>query len=739
MVADWARADGERSEPPTEAAKRLRPLEYCGAVKGAPAWLDWIWGLLAAIALWWPAHVRGPLDGAPLDRPLEALLLGLVFPALWWFHPAFLRQRLVRAAIAILLLTKVGTSFLAPAGWCVRFDPPAPIVRDSTGRPHSWDLRADWLSPNPECSAVMTRGYEEFKHFPVWFYNLPPVDDGWPSANDRPPYVVLPMSVVGFIEPSSAGVLEVQLGPAMDVNIVVDGVQAETVDPYTRRIDLNAGVHFVQISGTLTGNRWRLLPLWSGTPMGSMFFPAITLTPPSRLDGLNGYVLRWLALVIVAILMAGWIGAALAASGHIPSIVWAVAAASCLALIGARESSNLAASPLARWSITALALSLAIPMPERLRSTRGAFLLIGVPWLAFIAAGFFVNIGRFSFYTGGEDSWTYQRYAYAIFMQEQWIRGGSATFYFQPLYRWTIGALHLLFGDSSVGEFYADGACLLAAALFSYRVVTTIAGHRWGVVGAVSVLTLVLQGPTFGFVGRGLTDISSMGLIYMSALFALNRQPDGTFRLKTAMAASSTAALAFYTRLNNFPVALSVASMAVPLEVPARALWSPMQTARRTSWFLVAGFVGTLAVALILFALHTWYYAGVFSITHGTSFGMNKTWQPDLPVAVNFQRMIEGFGVLLTLNDPPRFSLYSIPLLIAGVAAVAAIVGIKGFRELPLSVVLFFLGCVSIATVVRGIAYSGRYSTHLLGAACTLAVLVVARLVGWGVRVRRDT
>jgi hypothetical protein len=29
---------------------------------------------------------REPLDGVPLDQP-EAVLIGLVVPALWWFHP----------------------------------------------------------------------------------------------------------------------------------------------------------------------------------------------------------------------------------------------------------------------------------------------------------------------------------------------------------------------------------------------------------------------------------------------------------------------------------------------------------------------------------------------------------------------------------------------------------------------------------------------------------------------------
>jgi hypothetical protein len=695
---------------------------------------DWVWGPLAAFALWWPAQIRGPLDGAPLDRPLEALLLGLVFPVLWWFHPAFLRKPAIQALLAILLLVKTTTSLVAPTGWCVRFDPPTPLVRESTGRPHSWDVRADWQSPDPQCSAVMTRGYDEFKHFPVWFYNLPPIDDGWPSANDRPPYVMLPMSVVGFLDTSSTGVLDISIGPGMDLDVLVDGTRYEAIDPLSYRIELGRGTHLVEITGVLTGNRWRLAPRWNGTPMESIFFPSTTVTSPTAVDSLNRIVFRAIGLLLPAILIGWWSISAAMTWGHAASIVWAVAAAACLAFIGIRESAAIVSSPLARWSITALALSMLIRMPERLRSTRGVFLLIGVPWLAFIAGAFAGNIGRFSFYTGGEDSWMFQRYAYSIYLQGNWLQGGSPAFYFQPLYRWTNGALHLLFGDSSVGEFYADGACLLAAALFVYRVVGAIAGHAWGLGGAVLLLTLVMQGPTFGFLGRGLSDISSAGLIYMSALVALNRRPDGSFERKTIVGAAVLAALAFYTRLNNLPVALSVAAFAVPLSIPARAVWHPAQAFRRTSWKLVIGFAAVLAAALFLFALRTWRYTGVFSVTHGTSFGVNKVWQPDLSYAIGFQRMLDSFAVLLTLSDPPHLSIYAIPLLLAAAATVGALVGVKGLRELPLSVLLFFLGCCSIATVVRGIAYSGRYSTHLLGVGCAIAVLVVAMAVNRTIR-----
>ena len=37
-----------------------------------------LWGLLAAVALLWPDRISSAFDGVPLDRPPEAILIGLV-------------------------------------------------------------------------------------------------------------------------------------------------------------------------------------------------------------------------------------------------------------------------------------------------------------------------------------------------------------------------------------------------------------------------------------------------------------------------------------------------------------------------------------------------------------------------------------------------------------------------------------------------------------------------------------
>ena len=81
-------------------------------------------------------------------------------------------------------------------------------------------------------------------------------------------------------------------------------------------------------------------------------------------------------------------------------------------------------STVARLAVGSLAAGLVVIVPERLRHARGAWLLVGVPWLAMIAAKAAPAVGRFTLYLPGDDPQTYQRFAYRIFMQGFWLRAG---------------------------------------------------------------------------------------------------------------------------------------------------------------------------------------------------------------------------------------------------------------------------------------------------------------------------
>ena len=88
--------------------------------------------------------------------------------------------------------------------------------------------------------------------------------------------------------------------------------------------------------------------------------------------------------------------------------------------------------------------------------------------------------------------------------------------------------------------------------------------------------------------------------------------------------------------------------------------------------------------------------------------------------------MLSSLMMVLTFNDPPKFAWYALPLLIGAAVTLLALLNVKGFRDLPAALVVFFAMTCSGALVARGVAYAGRFSVHLLGAGCALTVCAIA-------------
>jgi len=365
--------------------------------------------------------------------------------------------------------------------------------------------------------------------------------------------------------------------------------------------------------------------------------------------------------------------------------------------------------------------------------------MIGVPWLTFVVVLAWPQIGKITFYGAGDDFWRFQRWAYRIYLQGYWLEGGEPTFWFQPLYRWIAGALHLVFGDSSLGEWFWDGACLLVASAFSFEITRRFAGFRWGVAAAVASLALFLAGPGYVFIGRGLSEITSTGFIYLAALVAL-RSRHGSWT--AAVWAGTLAVLAFYTRLNNFPMAAAVVLFAWPVREPIATLAHPSRWFAHVSRRTVAIVIAALAVGLALFALRTWHYTGNFSVMQGTaldaSIGVGRrVWMPGATVSAGLRSMYESVMMVLTTSEPPQVHTGSLPLIAAAIVAVLALVGIPVLRRLPANAVLFTLASLSGSLVARGTAYSGRFSIHYVPIAaavvmCTAALIFSSAVPGRG-------
>jgi hypothetical protein len=230
-----------------------------------------------------------------------------------------------------------------------------------------------------------------------------------------------------------------------------------------------------------------------------------------------------------------------------------------------------------------------------------------------------------------------------------------------------------------------------------------------------------MQGPTWGFWGLGLSENAGAGFIYMAALTAINARG-----WPGMAAAGALATLGFFTRPNSLPIALAVAVFAVPITVSVRDALRPSRWLGASTIRMALAAIAVVVAGVFLFTLRTWYYTGVFSMFHGTTMASHALWQPGLPWSEVVERMASSVLMVLTMNDPARFAWYATPIIAAAAISIAAIAGLPIVRNLPLSIVLFFLAGLSGALVARGVAYSGRFSTIVIGSASVVTIGAIA-------------
>ncbi len=678
-----------------------------------------LWIALLAIAAWWPSWLAGPLDGAPLDAPLEAILIGLALPALVLFDRRILRRRVIRLPIVALLAFKgLAAVTLVQDGWCLRFTSPEPLFLDQEHVPHAWDVRADWREAAPRCSAVMTRGYAAIDAFPVWFYNLPPNNLLQPARPDeRPPAVTATLDLSGHLYSASPGVFRIAAGPDVALTAAVDGVALTHAD-LDRGVALADGHHAVVVRGQLVGERWSLLPQWDGADLWTS--SVATMTPTRAVDRVARPSAQWIPPLLLGAI-AVWSAVLIVRPLGVMAALLAGAAASVAAAMSLASGTGAL-----RLVPFVFALPALVGVPRRVRNLRGASVLIGVPLLVMFAMMGAGQAGLVTWYTSGDDWWMFQRFAYRIFLEGYWLEGGEPTFWFQPLYRWIAGALHLIFGDSSVGELFWDAGCALMGALFAFHVTCTMAGFRWGIAAAALTLGVLTAGPAWYLFGRGLSELTSAGFIYAAALFAL-RGRRGSWPFIAL--AGLCAALAFYSRLNNLPMAAAVALFALPVWYPIGGWTRVVGWWPRLQWRVVAGIAAALCLAMAAFTWPSHYYTGEWSLLHGTQASARSVWQPTGDGESTLQNVTGSVLMVLTMSDPARLDVRALPLMFGAAAAIAGVLGLPVFRRLPLNTVWLCLAGFVGSFVARGSAYPGRFSVHLVPAAVTLAVCAVAVVV----------
>jgi hypothetical protein len=670
------------------------------------------WGLVAAAALLWPSRAIGPLDGVPLDARLEAIAIGVIVPVLCSLHPRFLLTRLAHGfAVALIVVKLIAMLALAQEGWCARFVMPSPLSAGGNLTQLSWDARADWRHAVPRCSAVVARPYPEFAAFPAWFLNL-----GGPA--DRPPRAVVAMALDGYVRAPSDGVLAFGFAANQRASGTIDERPFEGTT-----VSLTSGVHRLRVSTVIAGDGWRFVPTWNGAGLFSS-----VLTTTSDPDGTRRWMYRVvagaIALLVLAILAAWTFGAIRVLDPPPVALAWVAGMSVLASVAGAmnfyREG---------RLAVVPLMAAGFIRLPPRLRTARAALLLVGIPWLALVAGATVPAVGRVTLFSPGDDFSFFQRFAYRIYMQGYWLEGGQWAFWNQPLYRWVIGLLHIVFGDSSVGDWYLDAASLLVGALFAFVVCAYAASFGWGLFAAGLTLATVAIGPSGWVIGRDLSEITAAGFAYAAALIVLETSRRGSRdRWPALVGAGVLAVLCFYTRLNHLIWMVMSVVLFLPFDVHAGHLWKPRVWWSAALVRRAAIVLAVLGVGVLLFAWRTWYYTGVFSVLFGTQRDLVATVLPSDTFTQAIVHMIQSVLMQVTVRDPPGFDPRSLPIMIGVAVALLALMRVPGCRDVPAGVALFALTALAGALVARGTAYIGRFSIHLMPVTVAIAVCFAARL-----------
>jgi hypothetical protein len=421
---------------------------------------------------------------------------------------------------------------------------------------------------------------------------------------------------------------------------------------------------------------------------------------------------------VTVVLLVFWMVAAGIASGLDRVSAAMVVAAAAVFLL-------LASSSVARFLPGLLVLLTFAPRARSHPDWRAAMWLIGVPWAMLACALAWPRLDEFTLFSRGDDWLTYQVSAYKIYLQGFWVEAGEPLFYYQPLYRWIAGALHLLFGDTSGGESLWDFACLLVGALLAFTIVRRVAGGRWAVFAAALTLVVSTITPIWYLIGRGLAEISAAGFAWTAVLLLVRPREVGP---GAALAAGVFAVLGYFSRLNHMLFAGGLMAFLVPVELPARALREPRSVMRSLRFTSVLAYGATLLVGLLLLAVRAWYYTGLFSPFAGTSFGLNHTGLAPHTLLSSEVWQKVSHSVFSQMMANEVFDVRGSIVLAGCAGALLALAQVRGFSRLSLATSVALVSGLLGALVAHAHGYPGRFSVHLVPFACAIVVMALSRV-----------
>jgi hypothetical protein len=670
-----------------------------------------------------PSGVEALFDGLPLSRKPEVWVAAAILPFLLILGRKFLRLKAAAWILAALAALKLGLFLLCPAsGWEMRvYASPQAKEQGAWEQTYASILR-------PGVSQILDKPLSKGREFPIeWMNRLQDRNNLW-----------LGVELTGFMRlPQNAGLALMasgcraakawvtdRHGHKRKIPLVPDMAAAATLIPEI----LPQGRGKVSVYLEYQKGNWTLLPimLLPGKIVRPVFKQGILWRSPSCLHTPDWSLsLMGLLSQVMDYGFLGWLGAwclwcaaALWRSKilNIPIMILSLAAVILPRLMHLWVSSPDKLAPLA-WGVFGAGGLLAGLLIWRRRDwpsgdgslAQAVLLVLGPGVLSYFLELWSGQLASMSFYSLGDDWLTYQNFAREIFVNGDWAHLSRPVFHLQPLYRYMVGILHLVFGQSPLAQNLLDvWAMLGAGALIAAVGCKMKLSPMVLALGVWLYFSVELGTNLHTHLGRGLQEHVAM-LFMMLTAWAAAKSALKIARpaWKSLAGAGLLAALAYWLRQDHLGVLAGLGLLALPHSRGAAvSAWRELVAGAYNWRRSLLGFWAVLAMAVLAVALRNWAVGGHFTLTAPGNLAFLT--------GLSLGDILGNFRVLLLASQ----SFWQWPALVlvpGALAGIAALVVRPAFlQEYPLALGICLAGLLAPCLVVRLTAYIPRWSIHLL-------------------------
>lgn len=688
-----------------------------------------------------PNPAGGWFDGIPWSTPLEFLVAGVAVPFLLVARPEGLKRGWVVGGLAALLAVKVLLSALAPAaGWPVWvYSSPENLKRDT------WQRTYTTLS-HGGVSDVLRDSWATRRDFPLEWANANGYspDDLWAAFRWRGA-VRLPSNAQLVLLVRGAQRVDVHAfdarGEIFSLPVVDDTRDLSALPP-------RPSADVLRVEGEVVytgGGEWTLLPLlvWpDGTYRQAAAMDALWQSvPAAERFGWSWRATRRLFDLALVGVLALWLVNGLGRERLRLLLGGAALATAVLALRPLVES---LVKPFERTGIIVIGLGVFLSglmgyalnrrrqgWPDSLSAQRWWTLWLFGPLLfTFFLARWWPEVGRVEFMSPGDDWFTYQQFGREIFIDGDWLQRAHPVFTYQPLYRYLVGLLHFLFGQSPVAQYLLNVWAILIVAGIVGVLVREYGLPSLPQVAAPWLYLTVVFGSTFLYqVERGLQEHVALLGVMLTAFWLLRYREVGA---RTALlAALIFAVLSVWTRLDRAPMVAALALLLYePLQGGYRSLLVALWPRLRRRW--LSGAMVLVAVALALLAVlgRNFVLGGERVLSYSQRYNAEA-------ISPSLWGRLQGVLIVLsagpaTWNSGAKALIGTLPAaLILWGGSLPALLSL-GYRRGPLGKISLSLGAVVLGALLPylfylPVAYPPRWSVHLLPWAVVGGMMFVER------------